>query len=254
MNFITITPENLEREHICCAISNNRDCQVASKKAWLSDRLSEGLVFRKADVRGKAFVEYIPAEKAWCPIKAPGYLFIDCLWVSGQYKGQGISRLLLEDCIRDAKEQGKEGVCVLSSPKKKPYLSDPKFFRYFGFQPADAAPPYFELLYLPLKENAEKPAFCPSVKEGKTGEPGFVLYYCNQCPFTAKYVPLLEKLALEKGAPMRVIKFESAEQAQAAPSPFTSFSLFYDGAFVTNEILSEKKFEKLLLEKGFGAG
>ncbi len=45
MDFIRITPENLAKEHICCAISNNGDCQVASKKAWLAERLKEGLVF-----------------------------------------------------------------------------------------------------------------------------------------------------------------------------------------------------------------
>lgn len=33
MEFIKLTPENLEKEHICCAISNNKDCQVSSKKA-----------------------------------------------------------------------------------------------------------------------------------------------------------------------------------------------------------------------------
>ena len=40
------------------------------------------------------------------------------------------------------------------------------------------------------------------------------------------------------------------EQARQAPTPFPTYSLFYNGAFVTHEILSEKKFEKLLLEKG----
>lgn len=32
MQIITLTKENLEQEHICCAISNNNDCQVAVKK------------------------------------------------------------------------------------------------------------------------------------------------------------------------------------------------------------------------------
>lgn len=40
------------------------------------------------------------------------------------------------------------------------------------------------------------------------------------------------------------------EQAQNAPAPFTSYSLFYNGGFLTNEILSIKKFEKLLAVKG----
>lgn len=32
MEIITVNKENLEEEHICCAISSNKDCQVASKK------------------------------------------------------------------------------------------------------------------------------------------------------------------------------------------------------------------------------
>ena len=94
MELIQITEENLEREHICCAISNNKDCQVKSKKAWLAERLAEGLVFLKGNVRGKCFIEYIPAEYAWAPIDADGYYYIDCLWVSGQFKGQGYRCLL----------------------------------------------------------------------------------------------------------------------------------------------------------------
>ena len=43
MEYIRVTKENLEEEHICCAISNNKDVQVSSKKAWLSERFDEGL-------------------------------------------------------------------------------------------------------------------------------------------------------------------------------------------------------------------
>ena len=78
MEFIRLTPENLEQEHICCVISSNKDIQVMSKKAWLSERLEEGLVFLKGDVPGKCFIEYIPAEYAWAPVDAEGYMFIDC--------------------------------------------------------------------------------------------------------------------------------------------------------------------------------
>ena len=44
MELVKLTHENLEREHICCAISGNKDIQVMSKKNWLKDRLDEGLV------------------------------------------------------------------------------------------------------------------------------------------------------------------------------------------------------------------
>ena len=60
MEYIRVTKENLEKEHICCAISNNKDIQVSSKKAWLADRFDEGLVFLKSVERGKCFIEYIP--------------------------------------------------------------------------------------------------------------------------------------------------------------------------------------------------
>ena len=65
MEFIKLTHENLEKEHICCAISSNKDPQVASKKAWLSERFDEGLVFLKSVERGKCFIEYIPAENSF---------------------------------------------------------------------------------------------------------------------------------------------------------------------------------------------
>ncbi|WP_077613407.1 YoaP domain-containing protein [Clostridium sp. Marseille-P2415] len=245
MEIITLSKENLEQEHICCAIANNKDCQVAAKKAWLAERLEEGLVFKKGNVRGKCFIEYIPAEKAWAPIDAAGYMYINCFWVSGQFKGQGNSNLLLEACIEDSREKGKKGLVILSSKKKLPYLSDPKYLRHKGFELADTAEPYYELLYLPFINDADKPGFKQSVRERKIMEPGFVLYYSHQCPFTAKYVPLIEAAAEKKGIPFQSIRFESAKEAQNAPAPFTTYSLFYNGTFLTNEILSEKRFEKM---------
>lgn len=244
MKLIRITPENLSKEHICCAISTDKDIQVISKKAWIQARLEDGLVFLKADVRGKCFIEYLPAEKAWAPIEANGYHYIDCLWVSGQYKGQGLSNLLLEECIRDSKEKQKKGLVVLSSKKKLPYLSDPKYLRYKGFRIADTANPSFELYYLPFDETAEPPKFKESVKTPRITESGFVLYYTFQCPFTAKYVPIIEKTAAENNIPFRTVRFETAEQAQNAPAAVTTYCLFRDGEFLTNEILTPEKLLK----------
>lgn len=87
MEWIELTKENLDREHICCAISSGKDGQAACKKAWLDRRLEEGLVFRKADARGKCFIEYLPGERAWVPVEAADLMWIDCLWVSGQLAG-----------------------------------------------------------------------------------------------------------------------------------------------------------------------
>lgn len=250
MNIVTLTKENLEHEHICCAIASNKDCQVATKKAWLSKRLADGLVFKKAAVRGKVFIEYMPAEKAWCPINAEGYMFINCLWVSGQYKGQGLSSQLLNECIIDSKNKGKKGLVIVSSDKKMPYLADRKYLEYKGFQVADTAQPYYQLMYLPFEESHPKPCFKLCAKEAQIEDKELVLYYSSQCPFTAKYVPLIKSVADEKGITLKVVQYETAEKAQSAPVPSTTYSLFYRGEFITHEILSVKKFEALLIDKG----
>ena len=246
MEYIRVTKDNLEEEHICCAISNNKDVQVSSKKAWLADRFDEGLVFLKSAERGKCFIEYIPAESAWVPIEADGYMYIDCLWVSGSFKGHGYSTELLDACIADSKEKGRKGLCILSSAKKKPFLADPKFLKYKGFEVCDEADNGIQLWYLPFDEKAAKPAFKECAKHPHIDEKGYVLYYTNQCPFNAKYVPALEETAKKNNIPFKAIKIQSRDEAQNAPTPITNYALFHDGEYITNEQMNDKKFLKLV--------
>lgn len=73
-----------------------------------------------------------------------------------------------------------------------------------------------------------------------------MLYYTSQCPFNAKYVPIIEAIAKEKSAPFKTIHIESREQAQNAPTPITTYALFEDGAYLTNEQMNDRRFLKLL--------
>ena len=246
MEYIRVTKDNLEKEHICCAISNNKDIQVSSKKSWLADRFDEGLVFLKSTERGKCFIEYIPAEYAWVPIDARGYMYIDCLWVSGSFKGHGYSSDLLNACIGDSKEKGRKGLCILAAAKKKPFLADSKFLKYKGFTVCDEADNGIQLWYLPFDQDADKPRFKECAKHPQTDEKGYVLYYTSQCPFNAKYVPVLEQTAKENQILFHAIHLESREDAQSAPTPITNYALFHDGKYVTNEQMNEKKFLKLV--------
>ncbi len=246
MEYVRVTKENLEKEHICCAISNNRDVQVASKKAWLAERFDDGLVFLRSVERGKCFIEYIPAENAWNPIDADGYTYIDCLWVSGSFKGHGYSNDLLDACIRDSKEQGRKGLCILSAAKKKPFLADPKYLAHKGFSVADEADNGVQLWALPFSDKCDLPRFKPCAKHPRVDEKGFVLYYTHQCPFNAKYVPIVQKTAQEHGVPFKAIRLESKEAAQSAPTPVTTYALFSDGKYLTNEQMNDKKILKLL--------
>lgn len=246
MEYIKITKDNLESEHICCALSNKTDIQVASKKAWLADRLDEGLVFLKSVQRGKCFIEYIPAENAWNPLDADGYMYINCFWVSGSLKGHGYSNDLFEECMRDSKEKGKKGLCILSSAKKKPFLSDPKYLKHKGFSVCDESDNGIQLWYLPFKQDTLPPKFKECAKHPHIDESGYILYYTNQCPFNAKYVPIVEQAAKENNIPLRAIHIDSKEQAQNAPTPITTYAMFCDGEYLTNEQMNDTKFLKLI--------
>ncbi len=58
-SFINLTKENLEVEHLCCAIADKKhQIGVESKRSWLAEGISEGHVFRKLNEKGKVFIEY----------------------------------------------------------------------------------------------------------------------------------------------------------------------------------------------------
>ena len=246
MEYIRVTQENLEKEHICCAISNNKDVQVMSKKAWLADRFEDGLVFLKSVERGKCFIEYIPAENAWHPIEAAGYMYIDCLWVSGSLKGHGYSSDLLDACIRDSREKGRHGLCILSSTRKKPFLADPKYLQHKGFSVADEADNGIQLWYLPFSAAAKPPRLKECARHPHVEGLGYVLYYTSQCPFNAKYVPQVEAAAKARQIPFRAVHLGTREEAQSAPTPVTTYALFRDGQYLTNEQMNEARFLKLI--------
>ncbi len=249
MEYIQLTKENIDKEHICCAISNKDDIQVNSKKAWLKERFDDGLVFLKSVQRGKCFIEYLPAENAWNPISADNYMYIDCLWVAGSFKGHGYSTDLLNLCIDDAKAKNKYGLCILSSSKKKPFLSEPKYLKYKGFSVCDEAANGIQLWYLPFEGNEKLPKFKECAKQPHIDESGYVLYYTSQCPFNAKYVPIIEQLSQEKGIAFKAVHLENKIDAQNAPTPITTYALFYNGEYLTNEQMNDKRFLKLI-EKG----
>lgn len=249
MPIITIDSRNIDSEHICCAIGNDKDNtrRAESKKEWMRERFAEGLVFKRLDQRGKVFIEYMPIEKVWKPLVGENYLVINCLWVSGQFKGKGYSRQLLEECLQDAREQHKSGVAVVTSSKVKPFLTDKKFYLKHGFQVVDTAPPYFELLALRFDPQAALPQFTEAAKTGvcSNGE-GFTFVYSTQCPHMEKYVGILSEILEKKSIPYKVQWLSSYQEAQACCSPFGTLGIYYAGKFVTHELMIEKNFEKML--------
>ena len=59
-------------------------------------------------------------------------------------------------------------------------------------------------------------------------------------------MPVVEATAREQDVPFRAIRLDSKEAAQSAPTPITTYALFRDGEYLTNEQMNDKRFLKLL--------
>lgn len=243
--YINLTAENLDSQHVCCAIADKKhQCGVAAKKKWLRERLAEGHVFRKLDDRGKVFIEYAPLETAWTPVLGDNYLYIYCLWVAGSFKGKGHAAALLGYCIEDAKARGKSGVCVLSARKKKPFMADKKFFMKYGFETVDTTDDGYELLALSF--DGSLPRFAQNVKKQAIPGKELTIYYGMQCPFIPNCIEQVKGYCEANSVPLELVAVDSLEAAKAVPCVFNNWAVFKDGRFETVHLLNEGQLKKLL--------
>ena len=243
--YINLNEENVDEEHICCAIGDPKHQKgVEKKKEWIKSKLKDGHVFRKLNARGKIFIEYEPIETSWVPINGKNYLYIYCLWVAGSFKGKGIGKELLEYAIMDAKKNNKSGICTLVSTKKKPFIGDKKFFEHFGFKVIDTVNDY-ELMALSF-DNSDTPKFNDNVRKMSIDNQEFTIYYSNECPYVEYEVEELSSYAKEKNIKLTFIKIDSLEKAKNIPCIFNNWANFYKGKFISNTILNANALEKLL--------
>ena len=243
--YINLNENNIEDEHLCCAIGDPKHQEgVDKKKEWIKSKLKDGHVFRKLNARGKIFIEYEPIETAWVPIIGEDYDYIYCLWVAGSFKGKGIAKELLEYAIEDAKKGKKNGICTVVSKKKKPFLGEKKFFEHFGFKVIDSIEDY-ELLALSFNEK-EKPKFNETVKKMEIENQDFTIYYNNECPYVEYEIKELNEYAKKHNIKINFIKVDSLQKAKNLPCFLNNWANFYKGKFISNTILNANSFEKLI--------
>lgn len=255
MDYINITPENIDTEHLSCIIRMKKPHPgVEKKREWLRERLSDGHVFRKLDFKGCAFIEYSPLDKAWVPIVSDAqestnegnFIYIYCLWVTGEAHGKGVGRELIEYCISDARSKGYSGVCMLGSDKQKAWLSNQSFAKKFGFEKVDATSYGYELLALSF--DGKIPRFTESARAGSEDKNGIALYYDFQCPYILERITKVKEYCEEKGIPADFIEVDTLEEAKSLPCVFNNFALMNDGKLVTVNLPDPSMIERLKIE------
>ena len=247
--FIKITEDNIEKEHLCCIIREKKPHPgMKKKRAWLLNRLKDGHVFLKLNEKATVFIEYEPIETAWVPISGRRYLYIHCLWVLGEYKGKGYGTELMKYAIADAKAQGKAGLCMLGAKKQKAWFSDQSFAEKFGFAEIDSTPDGYKLFALSFDKNAEKsalPSFTPGARLGKIANKEPTIFYTPQCPYTYQAIENAKKACEKLHLPLIINEVKTSEEAKELPCAFNNFALFFNGIFQTPNLPDEKTLLKI---------
>lgn len=243
--FINITPENLADEHLCCIIRTKKPHPgIAAKKRWLAERIKEGHVFRKLNVKGTVFIEYAPLETAWVPVVGKNYYYLYCLWITGEYRQKGYGRALLEYCIDDARRNGKSGICMLGAAKQKSWLSDQSFAKKFGFRTVDQAAGGYELLALSF--DGSVPTFTDKARRGEIDAKELTIYHDYQCPYIFQRIEAIRKYTFDNGIEASFIEIDSLQKAKAVPSAFNNWAVFYGGKLITVNLLDVNSITKIL--------
>lgn len=99
---------------------------------------------------------------------------------------------------------------------------------------------------MPFDDSSPLQKFKTFAKTPTIDKNGFAVYYTYVCPYPAKYVPAIENTAKKIDVPFESIYIDSKEQAQNAPMAWTTYAVFYNGEYINNEILNEKRFLQLI--------
>jgi len=246
VRIIDVDENNISQYPPKCFLNpKNEGYQI--KLEWLKKRFSEGLKIKLLYLETKCigFIEYVPGEYAWRAVDAKGYMFIHCIWISpNKHKEKGYGSLLVKECIKDAKKEGKYGVAVVTS--EGPFMAGKDLFLKNEFKSIASAKPSFELMVKILKEGP-LPKFNDWEKQLSKYE-GLNIIYSNQCPWVTRSIKELSEITKKKGLKLKVTELKNAEQAQNAPSIYAVFNLIYNGKLLIDHYISNTRFLNIINE------
>ena len=250
IEIINLTPENISNYGVCGYKDVNKHVELRKKIQWYKEYYPKGLrikiVFsKKGGYQG--MLEYIPGEYAHRPVEAEGYLFIHCIFVGfkNDYKGKGYASLLIDECIKEAKDKKMFGVAVVA--RKGPFMVKSNIFFKKGFQIVDSAEPDFNLLVYKFKNQFKNPTFKLNMNENlKKYDKSLTILRSPQCPYTEKNVKAIIESAKKMKLKTNLIDLLDSDEVQENPCAFGSFCIIYNGAIISYHPISNSRFENIM--------
>lgn len=244
MTLFTLHSNNLINEPVPCTDlknPNSKDLFIYDRN-WLKRQFDDGLVIIKIDSPKEALIEYIPAEKAWKPILAPGYIFVNHLYVEEDSDDQWLKSELLQQC--ETNNSNSNGIVILLDNDE--HHTEGDFYLQRGYLEY-AHLPGFNLLVKKFKAEAPSPVFTVPVEEPEfSPSHGITIKYAEQSAFGNYYIYAMKKDLEDMGFKVRLQKLNSAREARESGSPYGTFGVFLDGHFLTHKILNGPEIEDLI--------
>jgi len=227
IKILDLTPENISEYGVCGYKNVEKHLELRRKIDWFGQYYQKGLrikvvIHEEGGYQG--MLEYIPGEFAHRPVEAQGYVFIHCLFAGfkKEYKGRGFASALIEECIEEARDQGKDGVAVVT--RKGSFMAKKDIFLKHRFALVDKAKPDFELLALKFTEEARDPQFRDMEAALEKYNNGLYVIRSVQCPYTEKNVNgIVESAASKFDLEPEVIDLKDFKEAQNSPLPVRDF-------------------------------
>lgn len=250
MEIINVIPENSKENTLFC-IRDLNSPGFHAKSKWFEDRIKEGIRLKilQDEDRKIAYIEYIPSEYAWRPVKARNYMFIQCMFTYAKKdRNKGYATMLIRECEDDARASGMHGVAVMTS--QGAWITNKSLFKKLGYTQVEKLG-RFELMVKKFDEAAPDPGLFDWTSRQKEYT-GWHLLYSDQCPWHVKAVEAIQRVAAEHGIDLDIRKIPTALDAQSGPSGFGTFALLHNGKLLEDHYISETRFRNILrgMERG----
>lgn len=210
---------------------------------WLLDRFKEGMVIIKMDTPKEAFIEYIPAEQAWKPIYAPGFTFINHVFVEEDNPKQWLKSELLQTAeTNNSKSNGM--VIVLENQ----YFNRHRDFYLQRGYLEHAHILGFTMLVKKFRLEVPFPSFTLPITEktNPLNPHGITISYADQSAFVNYYIHEMKIIFEDMGFDVILHKVHTPEEARESGSPYGTFGVFMDGHYLTHKLLNRQGIEKLI--------